>query len=100
MSIRSKALQITPEVREIVKERDGQMCILCPSKADDFAHIIEKSAGGLGIEENVASLCRTCHTKYDRYINREWYENKIAEYMNNQYENWQNINRVYQKGML
>jgi len=63
------------EVRLEVWERDNRHCIICgrPSMLT-FAHLIGRSQGGLGIKENVVTLCAECHHELDNGKNREFYK--------------------------
>ena len=62
MRRRTKALQIPPAVKRAVHDRDGGLCILCGRPGDPVAHYISRAQGGLGIAENVVTLCGGCHT--------------------------------------
>ncbi|MCL2392926.1 MAG: HNH endonuclease, partial [Oscillospiraceae bacterium] len=69
-STRTKALNPDAKVRQSVKDRDsydGQpCCVMCGSpNANDMAHYVAKSQGGLAIEENLVLLCRGCHAQAD-----------------------------------
>ena len=67
-SKRAKALDIPPEVKEKVWWRDSRQCVYCGrygAYVFPDAHYIPRSKGGLGIEENVLTLCRMCHDRYD-----------------------------------
>ena len=67
-SKRSKALDISPEVKERVWQRDNNRCVYCGrygAYVFPDAHFIPRSKGGLGIEQNVLTLCRMCHDRYD-----------------------------------
>jgi len=65
-SRRTKALEIPQKVKRAVWKRDGERCILCGSPhAAPEAHYVPRSAGGLGVEENIVTLCRSCHDAYD-----------------------------------
>ena len=62
---RAKALQIPTSVKKIVYERDKGLCVVCGRRGLPEAHYIPRSAGGLGIEQNIVTLCRDCHDKFD-----------------------------------
>ena len=66
-SKRSKATDITPNVKNKVWERDFKRCVVCYSpNAFPNAHVfIRRSHGGLGIEENIVTLCNQCHRDFD-----------------------------------
>ncbi|MCD8087261.1 MAG: hypothetical protein LUE22_01560 [Oscillospiraceae bacterium] len=65
-SKRTKALEISPETKHRVYMRDGCHCVWCGSTdALPEAHYIRRSWGGLGVEENILTLCRACHYRFD-----------------------------------
>ncbi len=58
----SRGLKPIPEeIRAIVIERDGGVCVLCGAPHDDLHHIQARNAGGPHTPENLVSLCRPCH---------------------------------------
>ena len=106
-SKRSKACDITKRVKDIVWERDGGRCIICGSTiAMPNAHYIPRSKGGLGIEQNVVTLCTNvsknmCHYRYD-FGNREEKDEirrRIREYLKGKYADWDEDKLYYRKGM-
>ena len=64
-SKRAKATQIPMKVKKAVYERDNGLCVVCGKRGLPEAHYIPRSAGGLGIEQNIVCLCRECHDKFD-----------------------------------
>lgn len=64
-SKRTKACEIPMSVKQIVYERDKGLCIICGKAGVPNAHFIRRSAGGLGIEQNIVTLCPICHHNYD-----------------------------------
>ena len=98
MNNRTKALQIPPRVKRIVYERDGGRCIICGASGNPDAHYVSRAQGGLGIEENVVTLCWCCHRIYDQTEKRETYRRVIAEYLQGCYPNWDANNLIYRKG--
>jgi 5-methylcytosine-specific restriction endonuclease McrA len=72
-SLRTKATAIKPAVKEKVYERDQHCCVYCGRSVELFfanAHIIPRSAGGLGIEQNIVTLCAYCHLLFDQTPHR------------------------------
>ena len=64
-SKRAKACDISKKVKDRVWERDGGRCIICGSPyAMPNSHYIRRSQGGLGIEENIVTMCLCCHNMY------------------------------------
>lgn len=98
-SKRSKATDISQKVKLRVWERDKEECIICKShKAMPNAHYISRAKGGLGIEENVVTLCLSCHHEYDNGSKRREYEKLIQEYLKDYYgEEWKEEDLVYNK---
>ena len=98
MNARTKATSIPPKVREQVEERDGHVCVFCHSpNARGEAHYIRRSQGGLGIPENLLTLCRMHHRYLDEGPNKEYYQEKAREYLKSKYPNWDESKLVYNK---
>ena len=58
---RAQACDIPIVVRDAVYSRDNKCCIICGSpNAKANAHYIPRSHGGLGIEQNIVTLCLAC----------------------------------------
>lgn len=98
MHRQTRAVDIAPAVKRRVWERDGHGCILCgsPFAAPD-AHYIPRSRGGLGIEENVVTLCAVCHGRYDNGEGRKAMEAEIRRYLRGKYPGWDAIQMRYRK---
>lgn len=101
MSKRSKACNIPPKVKEVVWNRDSQKCIYCEKwvpKTCANAHFIKRSQGGLGIEENIVTLCPECHYEEDHGLNTKYYEDYIETYLKGIYgANWDKSKLIYKK---
>ncbi|WP_419196147.1 HNH endonuclease [Caproiciproducens galactitolivorans] len=94
----TKACDISPIVKNKVWERDGHQCILCGSPiAMPNAHYIPRSHGGLGIEENIVTLCLCCHDKYDNSQERKLLKNEIKDYLRSKYPTWDESKLRYRK---
>ena len=98
-SRRTKALEISPAVKNAVYERDGGCCVWCGEQGQPNAHFIPRSRGGLGIEENILTLCWECHMKYDQTTNRRKMGECFKEYLKGEYKNWDESKLYYKKGM-
>lgn len=95
---RSKATDIPQSVKNKVWERDRHQCIICYSYlAFPNAHYIPRSAGGLGIEENIVTLCNDCHRRYDQSSERAYYGARIEAYLKRKYPNWDKEKLYYKK---
>lgn len=96
-SKRSKACDIPPKVKARVRERDEGKCVLC-KLCEGFpnAHYISRAQGGLGVEENVVSLCLDCHGKLDG-AERNELKPKVKAYLQSKYPNWNEEDLIYSK---
>ena len=101
MSKRSNACNISQKTKEIVWNRDNQKCISCGiwvPKTFANAHYIKRSQGGLGIPENIVTLCPKCHYEEDFGKDSKVYEYSIENYLRNYYgENWSKEKLIYKK---
>lgn len=98
MTKRTKALDIPPKVKSAVWERDNHQCILCGNpQAMPNAHYIARSHGGLGIEENVVTLCGECHHNYDNTAVRPTFKERIKAYLECKYPNWDESKLIFRK---
>jgi 5-methylcytosine-specific restriction endonuclease McrA len=97
-SKRAKACDIPKKVKEAVWERDNHRCIICGNRsAVPNSHFIRRSQGGLGIEENIVTMCMRCHSMYDQYIDREAMESYTEQYLRNKYPGWDREKLIYKK---
>ena len=102
MHERTKATSIPPKVREEVERRDSingiPCCIFCGSaNARGEGHLIRRSQGGLGIPQNLLTVCRTHHRLLDEGPNKEWYQERAREYLKSKYPDWDEKELVYNK---
>lgn len=105
-SKRSKATDISMSVKKKVWERDKGRCVLCGNYCNVMpnAHFIPRSKGGLGIEENIITLCteltpNKCHRRYDfgTKEEREEIRKYLREYLKSKYPNWNEDDLYYKK---
>ena len=68
------------------------------------AHYISRAKGGLGIEENIVTLCteltvNNCHRRYDSGTKeeREKIGAIIKDYLQSKYPNWDESKLTYKK---
>lgn len=61
------------------------------------AHFIPRSSGGLGIEQNIVTLCSECHYRYDMTTEREQIKKLIKNYLSRKYKNWNEDELIYKK---
>lgn len=97
-SKRSKACDINKATKLKVYERDNHRCIICHSPFGiPNAHYIPRSKGGLGIEQNIVTLCARCHDITDHTEHRRFMLNKIEEYLKTKYPEWKKEDLIYDK---
>ncbi len=105
-SKRSKATDISQSVKQKVWERDNGRCVVCGNNYNVMpnAHYISRAKGGLGIEENVVTLCTNftknqCHHKFDNGTReeRERIGVIIENYLKSKYPDWDKEKLFYNK---
>ena len=98
-SKRALALAIPATVKCAVNRRDGGRCVYCFARGLPEAHFIPRSKGGLGIEQNVLTLCRSCHDRFDNgdKETREGMREYFREYLQTQYPDWNEEKLIYRK---
>lgn len=99
-SKRTKALEISKQVKLRVWERDNHRCIFCGRYVDwNFAnsHYIKRSQGGLGIEENIMTNCINCHKDFEETSRRKEMKIFARNYLIARYPNWNENNLIYKK---
>lgn len=98
MNRRTKELTISKKVKMTVWERDRHRCILCGSpSAMPSAHYISRAKGGLGIEQNIVTLCFNCHRRLDQTTERKELLLKVKRYLNRFYPGFDDEKRIYHK---
>ncbi len=107
MNKRTKALAIPVAVKNKVYQRDMGRCVLCGSHlGEPVAHVVRRSQGGLGIEQNIVTLCYLCHRGYDEGDNlwrfgkgatRESLYCHLEAYLKNFYPDWNRDDMIYRK---
>ena len=97
MSNRTKATSIPKKVREEVYVRD-KGCIICGSTSNlTIAHFISRAKSGLGIKENLVTLCILCHHEMDNGKNSLEIKEKVRQYLEKLYPNFTDEMRTYNK---
>jgi 5-methylcytosine-specific restriction endonuclease McrA len=98
MSNKRKKTDINRKSRFTVHDRDGYCCVYCgrSDRGIELAHFISRAQGGLGIPQNLISLCIDCHRSYDgseRSKMRAFLEN----YLRTAYNDWNESRLFYRK---
>ena len=97
MNERTKECTICQAVKETVYKRDRGQCVLCGKPGLPEAHYIPRSRGGLGIEQNIVTLCRPCHDLMDNTTARESLLRRVKEHLDLWYPNFTDEQRIYHK---
>lgn len=97
MKERTRACGINKAVKEAVYKRDRGHCILCGKPGLPEAHYIPRSRGGLGIEQNIVTLCRPCHDKLDQSTQRGALLERVKQHLDLWYPGFSDIDRIYKK---
>lgn len=97
----TKAKEIPQKVKKVVYERDKQRCIFCgkivPLRCA-CCHFIPKSAGGLGVEENIFTACDDCHREQDNGLNTKEFDKRAKRHLKSIYgAKWKIENLIYKK---
>lgn len=65
----TKATDIPSSVKAAVALRDSKngpaTCIICGDLGMPCCHVVRRSQGGMGVVENIVSLCPQCHYAFD-----------------------------------
>lgn len=96
----TKACDISQAVKKVVWERDNHCCVICGSShAFPNAHYIRRSQGGLGIEQNVVTLCMNCHEEFDNGsgLYGQSIKEAVRDYLQEHYDDWNEKSLVYNK---
>ncbi|MBR2556128.1 MAG: HNH endonuclease [Aeriscardovia sp.] len=99
MNKRTRAVSIPTKVKRQVEERDHGQCIFCGCPGKGEAHFIARSQGGLGIEENLLTVCRPCHDKLDNSTERKKMLGIAEGYLKRCYPYWDKSFLIYEKGI-
>lgn len=90
-------MSITPAVKAAVFKRDDELCVWCGLPGEPNAHCISRAQGGLGVEENVLTLCPECHRRYDQSPDRKRMRAYFEEYLSDKYPGWGEDMLIYRK---
>ena len=97
MHKRTRACSISKKTKEIVYKRDKGRCIFCGMSGLPEAHYIPRSHGGLGIEQNIVTVCRPCHDRMDNSTDRQQMLQAAAEHLQSFYPDWTETDLIYDK---
>lgn len=104
----TKATAIPDSVKERVRERDRGRCIICGAEGFPCCHIVRRSQMGMGVEENIVTLCSPCHYAFDEGLgikrlkllgmnSQKDIMDYIVEYIKGFYPDWSEEKVTYRK---
>ena len=93
----TKATAIPGKIKREVERRDGGLCIFCKRPGRGEAHFIGRAQGGLGIPENLLTVCRECHERMDNSQARGLMLQIAEAYLREHYTGWNKEALVYRK---
>lgn len=108
MHAETKHTAIPASVKAAVKARDGGTCIICGAPGMPCCHAVRRSQGGMGVEENIVTLCGRCHYAFDEGLflkqlrplglhDRQDIKNFIHAYLAGHYPGWTPEGVTYHK---
>lgn len=97
MHKRTKACSISKATKEKVYKRDDGLCIFCHRPGDPVAHVVPRSHGGLGIEQNIVTACAECHRMLDNSTERQSMLEHAKLYLRAKYGVWSEEECTYRK---
>lgn len=86
-------------MKQRVHERDGGNCIFCGAPGDPWCHYIGRAQGGIGIEQNVLTMCAEHHRVFDQgtQAQRMVLKSLARDYLKARYPGWDENNLIYRK---
>ena len=97
----TKETDIPKKVKIKVWERDHKRCIFCGKYVSwnyANAHLIPRSAGGLGVEQNIFTACNLCHQEQDNGFETSEYTKDAEAYLKAIYgKGWNKNKLIYKK---
>lgn len=97
MHKRTKACSISKATKAKVYDRDDGLCIFCHRPGDPVAHVVPRSHGGLGIEQNIITACAECHRMLDNSTERQSMLEHAKMYLLAKYGVWSAEECTYKK---
>ena len=93
------ATRISQNVKDAVSARDRGICVLCGRPGHPNAHVVRRSQGGMGIEQNIVTLCHECHKQYDEGKLEERRRDyvRLVAHLKGFYPEWNREDMIYKK---
>lgn len=83
--------------KEAVMIRDNGCCIFCGKPGKPVAHVVRRSQLGMGIEQNIVTVCDACHRQLDEGRTREAMYARAVSYLKGFYPEWNREDMIYKK---
>lgn len=98
-SRQAKAKAISSTVKMLVYNRDKGRCVYCHRPGNPEAHFVSRIKGGLGVPENILTLCRPCHDRFDNGTReaREGMREYFRDYLMSKYPEWDESKLYYRR---
>lgn len=108
MHRQTKATSIPQGTKVEVNRRDGGRCIICGAPGGPHCHIVRRSQGGMGVTQNIVTLCGECHYALDEGLflgrlkplglnSRQDVEDYVIDYIKGFYPDWTRESVTYHK---
>ena len=89
---------ISNQTRKAVYRRDGYRCALCDdTRGLQVHHVVRRSQGGLGTEENIWTGCQRCHNAFDSEATDGPLHARMRDYFKTLYPQWDESKQKYRK---
>lgn len=100
-----KSVKLAVEKRDATADTEyWPCCLICgrpaPPEAPwafSCAHYISRAQEGLGVEENILTLCPECHHEYDQHGDRNGMREDFRKYLKSKYPDWDESKLIYRK---
>lgn len=80
-----------------MEHRDDGLCVFCKRPGRGEGHFIARSHGGLGVPENILTVCRECHDRMDNSQARPMYLKRAEAYLRECYPDWNKEDLIFKK---
>lgn len=98
MKKQTRARRASKKTRLEVYERDGGKCIICGRHTNlTLAHYISRAHNGLGIKENLGTVCIYCHHEMDHTSKRQKKLEEFRIYLDSHYPDFPDEERVWKR---
>lgn len=113
MHRQTKLTAIPASVKAAVARRDCSggrpaTCIICGVPGAPVAHCVRRSQGGMGVEQNIVTLCNECHYAHDEglfmrrlcplgFETQQDVQEYVKDYLRGHYLGWTEESITYRK---